>query len=904
MKKKRVASLILALVMAFSVVTSAMAEGFTLRYGSKGTAVTQLQQMLMQLSYTTVVDGVYGAGTRVAVQQYQMNMGLAVDGIAGPQTITLLQKQTNSSYAATSALGVFHGNYGTMTRGESSTRVRTLQEALNILGYSVGKVDGSYGAATEAAVRWFQLVQGLTPDSKAGATTLQRMESFLYADGSLRPGYTPPAVTSPAQPEPTPTPELGGALTRVLRQGDEGEDVRTVQNRLKSLGYYTGSLDGKFGASTTAAVMQFQLRNGIEVDGVVGTVTCTVLFSSGAVAAAPSTTPSYGTIPTRTLSLGDTGNDVRSVQNRLKSLGYYNGSVDGKFGATTRDAVVLFQQRNGLSVDGKAGPKTNAVLFSANALPALTGTMPQMVIPSRVLRPGDTGADVLNVQWRLQTLGYYAGALDGLYGASTMEAVMHFQQRHGLTADGKAGPQTNALLFSGSAQPSETGATPTPTPQLTVPGRTLREGDTGADVLSLQTRLQSLGYYAGVLDGHYGTDTTNAVTLFQIRHGIAADGVAGPTTYAILYSDAAIPLIGDPTPTATPDPATGIPTRTLRQGDTGADVASVQTRLKELGFFTGLIDGVYGASTTAAVTAFQIAYGLKPDGVAGPLTYALLYGALATTPPATETPTAVPTTPATTVPDTTVTLRKGATGPQVTLLQTTLLNLGYTVNTNSTYTNETVTAVRQFQTNNGLSVDGVAGPNTLTKLYSGTAVGPSTPTANDPGEPAPGAGILANPPANSDVQLLHWYRQIKPSLSGQPTVRIYDPASGLSWNIKIFSMGHHADGEPPTLQDTQIMYKAFGNQFTWNEKPVFVQLPSGVWCIASMHDHPHESDMIKPSVNGFSMVEDGVTETGHLCIHFPRDMAETMANDPKNGVRHQNDIRKKWKEMTGQDIPW
>ena len=43
---------------------------------------------------------------------------------------------------------------------------------------------------------------------------------------------------------------------------------------------------------------------------------------------------------------------------------------------------------------------------------------------------------------------------------------------------------------------------------------------------------------------------------------------------------------------------------------------------------------------------------------------------------------------------------------------------------------------------------------------------------------------------------------------------------------------------------------------------------------------------------------------GHLCVHFPRTMEETAKLDPKNGVRHQKDIRKAWKALTGEDITW
>lgn len=55
---------------------------------------------------------------------------------------------------------------------------------------------------------------------------------------------------------------------------------------------------------------------------------------------------------------GSRGNEVRQIQQNLKSWGYYAGSVDGIFGMETKKAVVLFQQRNGLNADGVAGPAT------------------------------------------------------------------------------------------------------------------------------------------------------------------------------------------------------------------------------------------------------------------------------------------------------------------------------------------------------------------------------------------------------------------------------------------------------------------------------------------------------------------------------------------------------------------
>lgn len=65
---------------------------------------------------------------------------------------------------------------------------------------------------------------------------------------------------------------------------------------------------------------------------------------------------------TRTLYWGSSGNDVRTVQDKLSRWGYYKGSVDGKFGNSTSEAVRKFQQKNGLRVDGLVGPATAKAL--------------------------------------------------------------------------------------------------------------------------------------------------------------------------------------------------------------------------------------------------------------------------------------------------------------------------------------------------------------------------------------------------------------------------------------------------------------------------------------------------------------------------------------------------------------
>ena len=73
--------------------------------------------------------------------------------------------------------------------------------------------------------------------------------------------------------------------------------------------------------------------------------------------------------PEPPLRNGSWGEKVTQLQERLKTLGYYDGEVDGRFGPGTQEAVIAFQSKNGLDADGYAGEKTLTVLYSEEAVP-------------------------------------------------------------------------------------------------------------------------------------------------------------------------------------------------------------------------------------------------------------------------------------------------------------------------------------------------------------------------------------------------------------------------------------------------------------------------------------------------------------------------------------------------------
>ena len=153
---------------------------------------------------------------------------------------------------------------------------------------------------------------------------------------------------------------------------------------------------------------------------------------------------------------------------------------------------------------------------------------------------------------------------------------------------------------------------------------------------------------------------------------------------------------------------------TLRPGDKGESVRQLQQRLTELGYDPGIVDGIYGSATTAAVKRFQKDNGLQADGIAGPKTQTALENTGTAVPTATAAPTASTTSYKTLVP--------GTYGKAVVRLQKRLKELGYLKGSvDGQYGPLTRKAVRSFQSMHGLEVTGRADPETQELLFSDAA---------------------------------------------------------------------------------------------------------------------------------------------------------------------------------------
>lgn len=356
-----------------------------------------------------------------------------------------------------------------------------------------------------------------------------------------------------------------------LKTGDNNPYVIELQKRLIELGYLAGTADGKFEKSTYDAVKSFQKANKIAQDGVAGGGTQRVMFSDAAIAAsgqvAPAATGNASATETSStqtnkatlLRKGDRSEDVRTLQNRLIELGYLGGKADGVYGASTEDAVKAFQKKSSLTVDGKAGNVTQALLYSNGATKA-DGTIaapaaPLATVSYKTLKRGMTNNDVKTLQQTLKDLGYFSSNTTGYFGTQTQLAVEKFQKEHSLKADGIAGTATLELLFGVNAKPNSTTATDTALADIAKYG-TLKEGMKSTAVTTMQKKLKTLGYFTDNATGFFGTATKKAVTDFQKANKLKADGVAGAATLTVLYGDTPI-LAGGGSSTASGDLGTG-----------------------------------------------------------------------------------------------------------------------------------------------------------------------------------------------------------------------------------------------------------------------------------------------------------------------------------------------------------
>jgi len=309
-----------------------------------------------------------------------------------------------------------------LERGDQGPSVRNIQQQLKRAGFYPAPVTQIYDFSTEDAVRRFQKAAGLPVDGIVGATTLQKLESWRTTAVGTQAKKSSPASTQAKKPgtantQVKKTSTVSSATkqrrsSNFLNKGDEGEDVRVLQERLRVAGFYYGNATGVFGPITEEAVKRFQNSYKLDADGIVGPATLSKLPSKSIGDGEDS--PKQ-VVNRNKLRIGDRGEPVRVLQQHLIQAGYLEGEPNGYYGPYTADAVRRFQTSHYLAASGVAGPTTRSKLYN------LVNTAPKSEF------------NVLEIQTRLRERGFYKGELNGVMASDTKKAIKQAQEFYGIS---------------------------------------------------------------------------------------------------------------------------------------------------------------------------------------------------------------------------------------------------------------------------------------------------------------------------------------------------------------------------------------------------------------------------------------------------------------------------------------
>lgn len=216
-----------------------------LKIGDRGLESERLQSRLVDLGYSVGsagIDGIYGPDTKRAVKQFQSDCGITVDGLAGPQTMSVLDNSFN-----------------VLKIGARGAAVRGLQSRMRRAGFDPRWIDGVFGEKTKLAVIRLQKAAGISQDGIVGPQTRKALKRFLNGKSSGK--------------------DSGKAIVpypgRPLKIGSIGVDVKRVQ---RAAGMPEWMIDGIFGEITKKNVMEYQKRHGLKIDGIVGPETWNRMF--------------------------------------------------------------------------------------------------------------------------------------------------------------------------------------------------------------------------------------------------------------------------------------------------------------------------------------------------------------------------------------------------------------------------------------------------------------------------------------------------------------------------------------------------------------------------------------------------------------------------------------------------
>lgn len=242
-----------------ALVGKKVSQSSTLKVGSRGQAVSEVQTLLQELNLFNhhTITGYYGEITAEGVRNFQNEAGIKVTGKADVKTVEALRAAVKQKNAPKKKEKVTQST-STLKIGSRGKEVSEVQELLKELDlFNHHTITGYYGEITAEGVRKFQRQSGIKVNGQADSNTIQLLKDAVKANKDIK--------STPKQEKP--------AATFTLKVGERGDAVSELQNQLKMLGYFNHSITGYFGPITESAVKQFQKDHNLISDGLVTTST-------------------------------------------------------------------------------------------------------------------------------------------------------------------------------------------------------------------------------------------------------------------------------------------------------------------------------------------------------------------------------------------------------------------------------------------------------------------------------------------------------------------------------------------------------------------------------------------------------------------------------------------------------
>ena len=494
------------------------------------------------------IDDASGGELQSAIKEFQLYHGLSNFGMVDEETEKKIESELQESYFF----------------GDSDPEILELQQTLIMLGYGKWEPSTEFELSTEGAVLAFQedhtdLIMTGVLDTKTQLKIKLEIEKLKEAAAPSEPEVEgEPAADSVESAEETAVvedaaeqvePELA-LFTDVpedtpLQKGVRSDAVKELQENLIRLGFGSWDPTTYFGSTTEDALMDFQEYHGLPVTGMVDETTENKIDSE----------------LQNTFFYGDRDAEILDLQNRLIMLGYGNWNPTVRFGPTTENAVLAFQESySDLKVTGVLDTKTQAKLKQE----------------TEVLKKGLRSDEVKELQEKLIRLGFGNWNPTTYFGSTTEGALKEFQEYHGVSVTGTFDEATENKLES-ELQDS------------------YFFDDRDNEIIEIQNRLIMLGFGNWNPTVRFGPTTERAILAFQEYYAdLKVTGVIDTKTQAKLKQE-------------TED--------LLHKGVRSDAVKELQQELIRLGFGNWNPTTYFGSTTEKAVKAFQKYYGLNANGI-------------------------------------------------------------------------------------------------------------------------------------------------------------------------------------------------------------------------------------------------------------------------------------------------